>query len=177
MPTTAIVDFLAEGQDGAFEGRSYLDADGNLLAWRAASVRDGGSDANEVYQVDSDGNIFLVEDGDDDDGNAVALAATTKRYQLDGISMLHDLYVRLEAVSADTLTLSVSAGGSEYGTITQEYEVDASGAGDKEVRVRLHRELLGTWAQITLGGDVSNRPEVREMTLRFIPFRGGRVSA
>jgi hypothetical protein len=171
----AILQFVVDQE--AFEEDRYEDADGVTRAWAHASVRDGGSDLHELYQVDSAGNIFATEVGTEDEEEPIPISATTKRYALDGISMLHDLYVRLEAVTADTLSFEVRAGGSEYGEIAYDYEVDCSGSGDLERRIRLHRELLGVWASVTLTGSVSNRPEVRELTLRYVPFRGGRASA
>jgi hypothetical protein len=160
----------------AFERAEYLDADGAPLQWHAATVLPGFADLHELYQAADDGNVYYAENGNDDNGVAIALTGASKRVALGAVCLLHTLFVRAEAVN-DTVTLTVGTFGSEYSDVSHTYSVDLSGAGDKETKVRLHRDLLGRFAQVTVGGSVSNRPSIRELRLRFIPIREGRYSA
>lgn len=160
----------------AWEPVSVVDADGDAVAFRAASVRIGGSDAFELYAASSDGNVYEMETGDDDDGVAIDISLTTKRFDCGGyIGMLHTLFLRLEGVDDDG-ELTVTAGGSEYGEVSQTYTLDFDATGDKEIKVRLHRTLLGRWFSLSVTGSVSNRPALREARLLWQPFRAGRVS-
>lgn len=174
MAATKWLDYNLE--QNAFEPRSHQDALGEARAWHAAAVRSGGKDVHGLYQADAQGNIFEMETGDDDDGVAISLTAVTKKFDLGSVAMLHDCYLRLAAVT-DTATLLVRVGGSEYGDLERSYsDLDLSGDGDTEIRVRLHRHLMGRWAQLELTGDFVNRPEIRDWRLRFIGVRQGRVS-
>lgn len=173
MSATKILDYLVE--QNAFEPRSHKDALGAERVWHAAAVRSGGVDSHELFQADASGNIFEMETGDDDAGVAITLTAVTKKFDLGSVAMLHDCYLRL-ASATDTATLLVSVGGSEYGDLSRVYPLDFSGSGEVEVRVRLHRHLMGRWAQLELTGDFVNRPEIRDWRLKFIPIRSGRLS-
>lgn len=155
----------------------YLDSDGDAIAWHAAAVRHGSGDVHEIYQAGGDGNVYQVETGDDDNGEPIVLLARSKRVALGGwVGLLHTLFVRGEAVD-DTITLQVTAGGAEYGEVSHTYTIDLDGSGDNEVKQRLHRDLVGRWVEVEIGGDVSNRPSIREMRVIWIPVRMGRYSA
>lgn len=179
MPNTRILDFnTSMGPDGAWEPRRHLTPAGVERAWPAASVRYGGSDVHELYQVDADGNIYQAETGNTDAGSAINITSATKRFALGAVSMLTQLYVRLEGVT-DTVNAVVRCGGSEYGEKSQTYLISLSGTAgeDRELRQRLHRTLIGRWVQVELSGNVYNRPAIREIQLWYVPMRSGRVSA
>ena len=154
----------------AWEPRSH-----GALTWRAASVRFGITDGYELYQVDANGNVYQIETGSTDAGAAIAITSATKRFNLGAVSRMAYLYLRLEGVT-DSVTVTVTCGGSEYGELSQVYSISLSGSNDIELRQRLHRSLLGRWVQIQLSGSVSNRPAIREMVLTYVPVRSGRVS-
>jgi hypothetical protein len=160
----------------AWEPVSYRDSDGEMLSWHAATVLPGGTDIFELYQAAGDGNVYQAERGDDDANVAISLTATSKRVSLGMVSLLHTLFLRAEAAT-DTISVQVTAGGAEYGEVSHTYERSLAGDGDKEIKVRLHRDLMGRWVEVSLGGDVSNRPSVREMRVRHVPVREGRFSA
>ena len=131
----------------------------------------------ELYQAADDGRVYNTETGLTDNTVAIQPLGLTKRYSFGGyLGMPHTLFVRLEAVTADTLTCKVLCGGSEYGEIQREYSINLAGSNDLEIKVRLHRELLGRWVSIEFSGSVSNRPAIREVVLRWIPIRSARVS-
>lgn len=162
----------------SFEPIEYLDSGGLPIGFRGAAVLHGGTDLGELYQAAADGRVYNTETGLTDNLVGISVLGLTKRYSLQGyVGMAHSLYLRLEAVTADTVTVTVTGGGSEYGEIEREYSVNVAGTNDLEIRVRLHREILGRWLQVRFSGSVSNRPAVREAILRYLPVRSGRVSA
>jgi len=173
VPTTAILDYCVPQQ--AWEGRSYRDGNGNLIAWHATAVRDGGAEPHGLYQAASSGNIYQAETGDDDEGVAIDTLGVTKRYDLGAVARVHSVYVRLEAVS-DDLEVLCRVGGSEYGVRERSYTVSLAGTADKETRIRIHRDMVGRWLQLELSGSMSARPAVRELTARVIPIRPGRLT-
>jgi hypothetical protein len=159
----------------AFEPVVYYTAGGARIAWQASSVRAGGTDVSDLYQASSAGDLFQAETGLTDNAAAIRIRAATKRFPLGAIGLLQQAFVRLAAVT-DTIDLIVRVGGSEYGDVTKTYSITLTGSGDKEIKVRLERDLQGRWAQLELNGSVSNRPAIREMTLWWIVHRMGRVS-
>lgn len=160
----------------AWEPVSYYASGGSKLAWRGASVRAGGTDVSELYQVDTSGAIYQAETGVTDNSVAIRIRAATKKFPLGAIGLACQFYARLAAVT-DSLTLTVRTGGSEYGDVTQTYTLSTSGSGDKEIKQRLHRTLLGRWIQVEISGNVSNRPAIREMALWYLIQRISRYSA
>lgn len=159
-----------------WESTVVRDGDDVPLVWAAAAVRHAGTDVNELFQADSEGNIYEMETGSTDNAVAITIRARTKKIPLGAVCMLHALYLRLEAVT-DSATISVSTGGSEFGDVTKEYSVSFSGDGEKEIEIELERDLLGRWAQVMIEGEMSNRPAIREMVLWVIPDYYGRISA
>lgn len=161
----------------AWEPVVYYTSGGTAIGWRAASVRAGGSDVSELYQVDTSASIFQAESGSTDNSEVIRIRAATKKFKLagDAIGLAHQAFVRLSAVT-DTLTLTIRVGGSEYGDVTQTYTLTLNGSEDKEIKKRLHRTLLGRWIQVQISGSVSNRPAVREMMLWYLIHRIARMS-
>ncbi len=174
MPATSVIEYNATQQ--AWEARSHRDAAGNLIAWHATAVRDGGAEPHALYQAASSGVIYEAETDDDDDaGVAIDTLGVTKRYDLGSVARVHSVYVRLEAAS-DDLSVLCRVGGSEYGVRERSYTVSLSGTADKETRIRIHRDMVGRWLQLELSGSMSARPAVRELTARVIPIRPGRLT-
>ena len=171
------LDYLIE-QD-AFEPVAYYTSTGDLINWQAANIRDGGSDISELFQASPDGNIFKAETGLTDYGVAIKIRFLTKKFPLGAIGLLQQVFVRLAAVT-DSITVTINTGGSEYGEVSKSYTINLANPEntntDKEIKVKLERELLGRWAQVQITGDVNNRPAIREMILWYIPHRVARVS-
>lgn len=175
MPAIERLSFITER--GAWESSTYLDAAGAHREWQAAVVLSGGSDGLELIQAASDGYVYYADTGETDYNTAIAYDWTSKKYDMGGmLAMVHSVYLRADATN-DDLTLTVTAGGSEYGTVAQTYDVSFAGTGEVEVRVRVHREIMGRWLQLRMTGSVSERPAVREVIARVIPIRSQRVSA
>lgn len=174
---TQRLDFnVSQGPDGAWEPVEYRDSDDALLQWHAACVLPGGSDVFELFQAANDGNVYQAETGNDDNNVAIRLLSTSKRVAFGYVSLAHTLFLRAEAAT-DTIEVTVTTGGAEYGETSHTYERSLAGSGDKEIKIRLHRDLVGRWIEVSLGGDVSNRPSIREMRVRHVPIREGRFSA
>jgi len=182
----------------AWEPVVYYDDDGDPLGFGAAVVRDGGGDVRDLYQMDTSGNVWQAETGLLDGTVPIQLRAKTKRYPLaifsrypsgalgdvapgssrhvllGQVTMLMQLFVRYEGIT-DSISITVRVGGSEYGETSHTYTLDMSGTGDQDKKFRLHRDLYGRWAQITLTGSVSNRPSIRECIVWGMPVRSGSV--
>ena len=90
------------------------------------------------------------------------------------MSLLKDWYAYLSAVT-DTLALTLTVFGSEYGVVSKTYAIVLSGSAETELWQRLSRTLRGRWAQIGITGSVSNGPTIRTQRLRYLPFRERRV--
>jgi len=172
---TQRLDFNVE-QD-AWEPMVYYDGSDTPIVWHATNVRSGGSDVSDIFQADKDGNIMQADVGSLDNGLPVKVRGVTKRFYLGMVGVLQQMFVRLLSVE-DTLTITITAGGSEFGQIVRAYSIDLNtpiGPVDKEIKIRLERELVGRWAQIQISGSVVNGPAVRDVLLWWLPLRMGRV--
>ena len=177
MPARNVLDFNIDAAlgSGAWEPRSHVDALGAAIAWQAAAVRLGGTDEPRLYQAASNGMIFQVETADDDDaGVAMSLSYTTKQFDMEAVCLVKEVYVRFDPVD-DSGTLTVMTSGSEYGEVSRSYPIDFNTASG-EVRVKVHRNLIGRWLQMQISGNFSNRPAPHDWTVSFISIRSGRVS-
>jgi hypothetical protein len=165
----------SQSEQGAWEVFVANDVRGVGLEWQAGVVRNGGSDARELFLADSNGDIYQFEvDVDDDEGAAVEILFTSKKFDMGGVGMVQSVYTRLDPVD-DEVALTVSVGGSEYGEGSRDYTLDLSAASG-EIRTRTHRNLIGRWVQVSYAGQVSHRPAIREVIIRYLPWRSGRVS-
>lgn len=173
MPATQVLSFNVERQ--AWEAASHRDGAGALIAWQGACVLAGGSDGMEFLQAGAE-DVYQIDTGDTDDGEPIAYSWTSKKFPLDAVSMIHSVFFRATATD-DTMSLVVRVGGSEYGDQSFSYDLDLSGSGEVETRVRVHREALGRWVQVEVSGSVEEAPAIREVVLRVIPVRATRVSA
>jgi hypothetical protein len=161
----------------AWEPMRYTNSAGTTLAWRGAAVRDSGADVHEMYQIASDGTIYLTETGSTDDGASIPISFSTKRFTMDFVSLIRFVYTRLAAVT-DSVTLVVTCGGSEYGdTTSTSITLSLSGSGDKELKSFIDRTCKGRWVQLTISGNVANRPAFRDITIQYLPIRAGRTSS
>lgn len=176
MPNTTVLDYNVDmGPGGAWEPRDHRDS-GALISWQAAVVRDGSSDGHELYQAAVGGNIFQAETGSDDNGGTIHYRFATKKFGLGAVVEVNSVWLRLAPVT-DSVTVTVRAGGSEYGDQERSYTLSFDGtAADQEFHIRCHPALYGRWCQVEVSGDVSARPEVRELEVRYLPVRTGRVS-
>lgn len=162
------LDFNADsGEAGVWEPVRYQNGAGTVLGFSVPAVRDGGSDNYELYHASAAGLMYQTETGSADDGSAIAVSATSKKFSVGVVARLTRLWARLTGVS-DSLTFQVVTSGSEYGTVTRSYTISLSGTGEVELPRRLHRDLRGRYVQVTLSGSVSNRPALRELALHFI---------
>jgi hypothetical protein len=166
------LDFNSE--NSAWEPTVYYTTGGAKIAWRQAVVLDGGSDARELYQAATDGNIYQAESGSTDNSVPIKIRFSTKKFGLQGwVGLAHTFFARLTGVT-DTVTLTVTGGGSGYGTVTSTKTLTLTGTGDTEIYQRLSRTLFGRWLQVTITGDVSNRPAFRDLVVRWLPWRSTR---
>jgi hypothetical protein len=138
-------------------------------------VRNESTDVHELFRVNTLGAVYQVDTTTEDDGEAIRITAKTKRINLNGLGLLKRLYLRFEAAT-DSVTVTVTAGGGEYGEATQSSTISLAGSEDTEAMVPLLRTLKGTWAEIQFTGSVSNRPAIRELVLFYVQIRPGRVS-
>lgn len=160
----------------SWEPVTVKNSSGLLLTWNAAAVRHSGNDFQELFAAASDGRIYESESGNTDNGVAVAITAATKRLNLGAVCLLQELYLRFDGIS-DTVIIAIECSGSEYGVVSRSYSISLAGSGtEKEVKRRLHRILRGRLVKVTMTGSVSNRPSIRELSLRYVPIREGRVS-
>lgn len=174
MAATQRLDYNADAD--VWEVASYLNSGAATINFQVANVRPGAGDAHELYQEASDGQIYHAETGSTD--NAVAITATflTKKIPLPAVCLIQEVFLRLAAVT-DAAVLTVRCGGSEYGDVSQDYDLSYAGSGDLEIKVRTHRFLKGRWVSLEISGSFVNRPAVRELSVRFIPIRSGKVSS
>lgn len=181
---TMRLDYNIERQ--AWEPVVYRDSGGNPIGFSAAVVRAGNVDSPDLYAADGAGNVVQTEVGNLDSGVPITVRLATQKIPLVQShpywtrflynSLVHHLLIRLSSVS-DMATVQLQTGGSEYLSTTQSYTIDLSGSGDKEIKVRAHRTLVGRWLQITITGSFSNRPAFRDLTFFYVPWRSGKISA
>jgi hypothetical protein len=172
---TLRLDWNADQQ--AFEPCVWYDSSGTRLAWRGGAVRDSGSDTHDFYQVTTTGLVFQSDTGSTDNSVAIKIRMKTKKFRLGYTSLVRYVYTRLAAVT-DSVTLSVASGGSEYGdTTSTSTTLTLTGSGDKEIKSHIDRTVKGRWVQLTISGDVSNRPAFRDLEIHYIPIRAGRTSS
>lgn len=181
---TQRLDFLAD--ETVWEPQQYKDSNGVAVGFGPMAVRDGAGDAYDLYQMSGNGIIYQTEVGNTDDGAPIGIAATTKKFALGMLSFYFErnpiciptkFWLRLLAGAADSVTLSITCSGSEYGPITHAYPLDLSGAGEKEVYQRLDRDFRGRYIQFSIAGNVLNRPAIREMSAWYILHRLERHNA
>lgn len=171
---TQRIDYNSEAD--CFESSVYYDLNGNPLSWGAAETRDGGSDFQDLYQAATNGQIFQSDVGTLDNGLPIKIRGASKKFPLAMVAQLHTLFVRLSAV-VDSLTITVTVGGSEYPQQSQPYTIPIRvGPGDVELKQRLSRFLKGRWVQVQISGNVSNGAAVRDLTLYFLNWRANEVS-
>jgi len=160
---------------GAWEEDRRYNAASALHGWRGASVRNESTDVHELYVVNTLGAIYQQEVGTTDDGQPIRLVATTKRLNLNGLALIKNVFVRLEAVT-DEVVLTVTAGGSEYGENSYEVTLDTSGADDLELKIPIIRTVKGRWISLEFTGSTINSPAIREIVVESVMVRTGRVS-
>lgn len=153
----------------------WEESNGDTRAWNAAKVWDGGDDPNELIAVTARGAVIAVDVSSlkTDDGVTIPFLLKTKRITFGAdqpVMEVREVYIRLDAV-VDTANLTVLCGGSDYGDVTATYKVGLSGSGDADIRVPVERTLKGRWVELTLEGDFSNRPAIREMVVMARPLR------
>lgn len=170
--TTNIERLDYNSDSGLWEPQRYKTASGAAFAGLGLVTLSGGADVSDLYQAGTDGNIYQAETGLTDAGSAIAISLTTKKFEMGNVSVAHRYLLRMAAVT-DTVTLTVTTGGSEYGDVAQTYTLSLSGTGDKEIRQRLYRNQKGRWVQIGIAGSVSNRPAFRDQRLWFHAHRAG----
>jgi hypothetical protein len=155
-----------------WEACRWQESNGDPTPWNAARVWDGGTDQNELIGVSYRGAIVELDNPSlsADRGVAIPVSFKTKRIPFGFVGEPRECYIRLTGAT-DEATLTVTCGGSDYGTTTATYEVDLSGSGDQDIRVPIERTLKGRWCELTLAGNFSNRPAVREMVLQVRPIR------
>jgi hypothetical protein len=162
------LDFNADASEqGVWEPVRYQNSGGTVLGFSVPAVRDGGSDNYELYHASAAGLIYQTETGNTDDGSAIAVSATSKKFALRVVARLTRIWLRLTGVN-DSLTVSVTTSGSEYGTVSRSYPLSLAGTGELEIPKRVHRDLRGRYVQVSLSGNVSNRPALREIVVHFI---------
>lgn len=169
MGATSILEFVVDQQ--SWQVRTVSDGSGALRQWHVAATRDGSVDNHDLYQASSLGVVYQTETGSDDASVAIPFNVVSKQYDLGEICRLERLFLRQDPV-VDTATVTVQAMGTEYGTVSQTYTVSLNAA---ENRIRLHRTLIGRWAQVTLAGSFSNRPAPHDIVLEYVPFRQPRI--
>jgi hypothetical protein len=161
-----------------WETETHYNSLGNLIAWMGALTQVGGTSNSEVQDLyaasGAQGLTYQTETGTTDAGQAIRISYSSKKFDLQAVSLLKDWYGYLSAVS-DTLTLTLSVFGSEYGVVTKAYSIALSGSTETELWQRLSRTLRGRWAQISITGSVVNGPAIRTQRLRYLPFRERRV--
>ncbi len=180
---TLSLQYRVEG-DG-WEPVVYHDSGGNALAYQAAAVRAGNTDSPDLYLADSMGSVIQTETGSLDGAAPIKVTFATNKIAIrrthpyweayQATSLVHSLLVRLAAVT-DTATVTLQTGGSEYPVTTHSYTLDLSGSGDKEIKIRAHRDLVGRWLQVTFTGAFSSRPAFRDISIFWLPWRTGRIS-
>ncbi len=138
----------------------------------------GGTSTSEVQDLYAasavQGLTYQLETGTTDAGQAIRIRYSSKKFDLQAVSLLKDWYAYLSAVP-DTLTLTFTVFGSEYGVVTRSYSIPLSGSTETELWQRLNRTLRGRFAQISITGSVVNGPSIRTQRLRYLPFRERRV--
>ena len=156
----------------AWEPVKHFDGNGLTKAWNAADVWDGGSDDNELIAIDYRGRLQAMDVSalTTDSGEPIRISITTKKQPLGYCCELREIYLRLAGVS-DTVTVTPTLGGTDYGDTTASYSVSLAGSGDTEVRIPCERHLKGKWLQIAVTGSVSSGPSIREIVAFVRPIR------
>lgn len=157
----------------AWEESSWKDSAGITHGWQAARVFDGSTDTNALYQMNWRGQMFQSDFSgtNDDNGVAISFLLKTKRFDLGGIGELREVYIRYTSSASDTVTLTVTTGGSDYGVVSKSYTLTLNSSTDDELRQYVERELRGRWVEFTISGDVKGAPKIREIEFIWHPVR------
>lgn len=181
--TTATLALFFNVVGEAWEPCIYYDSNGALLAWATATVFDGASDARELMAVQgTSGAAYQLESGTADNGVAIATRMRSKRFHVPGglIADVVEVYLRGAAVS-DTMTITVKAGGSEYGDTQQVFsgkDFSGTGGSDKEVYAEVAKGTVrGRWMEIQMDGVSDASLAVRECEIRWASVRKSRMTA
>ncbi len=161
----------------AWEPVVYYDSGGTALPFACGTVLDVSSDTGELLALHATSGItFQQETGTTDAGPAIRVRAQTKKIGLGGaVSLVKAFWLRL-AAATDSLSVSITTGGSQYGDVTNAHAgLSVSGSGDREVKQRVAFNQKGRWVQFTLTGALSDRASLRELGVWFSRIRSGRL--
>lgn len=159
---------------GAWEPQIYESGGGTLRPWSFAMVQTVGNDLRGFYATHpTDGTIYLLDDPDTltDASTPIRARYTTKKLWLGPISTVERYYFTLPQGVTDTVSVTVTTGGSEYGETSQTYTHSLAGAASVELHQRCHFNLQGRWVKFAVTGAFSNRPAPSALRVEYIPFR------
>lgn len=163
---------------GAWEPQAYYDSGAARIPMDASVALTGVGERDQYYAASSSkAKIYELDQQGTytDDGQGVRITAVTQSARFPAVSRVHWLYFRLAAVT-DSLTMAVGTGGSDYLDVTTTYSsISVSGSGEKEVRKRGGILQKGRWGKVTITGTLSNQATVRDLELRVLPIRDGRL--
>lgn len=157
------------------------------LTYRGAAVQNGPGEigalvgfrtgSEVLYRFDDPARVTDYVDADND-AVSIPWSWRTKRVTMGEpglVCLAHEAVLRLEGVG-DTAVLTATAGGSDYPEASQGgMELDFTGSGDVERRLRLPRGLRGEWLEVEASGESRHGLAVREVQLVGVPWRFGRT--
>jgi hypothetical protein len=164
---------------------------GSSAPWATAMVQDGPGDAREMAAAHpTSGEAYFLESGLTDAGSAITVRAQSAKFGFGGMVVRAEkARLHVAPTGADTLSLRVRMGGSEYRNTTdfagtdgdpvQDWnetlaDVDTSEA-ELYQRLNLWR-LKGETMQVRISGTVSNRPAPRDFTIDWSAVRRARLT-
>lgn len=174
---TLLLDFNLSDR---WETTVYYDSGGTAIPLRMFSYWNGPGDVKELYCVEAgsgNGRVMRLENGSTDNSQVIRVNVKSKRFPMSMIVSATHAFFHAAAVT-DTITLKIYAGGSEYGDVSEDYDLSLAGSGDRHLRQRLDFGLLkGLWLQAQYTGSFSNRPAPRDLEIWWTPIRFGRQGA
>ncbi len=166
------------------------DSDGigdQALGWDCAEVQYGAGDAHGLFAAawnPAEGDIWQQEISDADGSVPIKIQASSPRVPLaeGAVATFTQALLRLhrEAGDCDDLAITVSLGGADYpqqDLCTMVRLQFFRGPGDTEILIpfNLSDKPKGVWMQLSISGNVSGRPAVREIIAQVEAIRNNRI--
>lgn len=160
---------------GVWETCIYETSGSALRPWAVGHVNRAPGDVFAMYVAHpTSGDLFRLDDPatTTDNSTPIRIRFETKKFPLGGAtSKLERFWLQMPQRVTDTISVTPTTGGAQYGEVSHTYSLVLNGTGDKELHQRTHFDFKGKWVKFAVTGTVSNRPIFRALRWEFQPVR------